>query len=367
MNIIFCNIAWMKYYEGFTEEDKPKHGGSFVNENEYGYVCENFLDYNEKCYGFVMLGGDIALESHFKETTIETPNIKDVLVVWVATNDDNEERIVGWYENAIVHREEQYLESYTNSDFALSYRIEAISEDCYLIPEEERDFQIQRVTQSGEETVIDSSNVWYADSSFVETGLISKVTEYIDNYNGNIINLKYTKEILNELVEDSSKEDFKELFDEGTKLYENDNYIESLRYLNRARSIKETTQVVWCIAECLFALNQYNKAIPLFNKVTQLEGTKIETERMLVFCYDRTFDRQKTLESLDKLIDLLGNSEENIEEKADLCWIGFYICLDLRDEENAKIISDKMLSLPSDESKEFGKEMKNILKEEFVK
>jgi len=31
--VVFCNIAWMKNYQGITDEDQPYNGGSFVKEN----------------------------------------------------------------------------------------------------------------------------------------------------------------------------------------------------------------------------------------------------------------------------------------------------------------------------------------------
>ena len=46
MNILFCNIAWMKHYEGITEEDKPRDGGSYVTENGNAYESNNFKNYN---------------------------------------------------------------------------------------------------------------------------------------------------------------------------------------------------------------------------------------------------------------------------------------------------------------------------------
>ena len=31
--VVFCNIAWMKFYSGITDNDQPKNGGAFVKEN----------------------------------------------------------------------------------------------------------------------------------------------------------------------------------------------------------------------------------------------------------------------------------------------------------------------------------------------
>lgn len=34
--IVFCNIAYMKYYCGSTEEDTPMNGGKYIGENKDG-------------------------------------------------------------------------------------------------------------------------------------------------------------------------------------------------------------------------------------------------------------------------------------------------------------------------------------------
>ena len=54
MRILFCNIAWMKYYNGITHDDKPVNGGSWVKENENAIECLNFTPYNDRIYcGYV--------------------------------------------------------------------------------------------------------------------------------------------------------------------------------------------------------------------------------------------------------------------------------------------------------------------------
>ena len=42
MKILFCNIAWMKWYKGYRNNDMPVNGGSFVQENEQGEENDNF-------------------------------------------------------------------------------------------------------------------------------------------------------------------------------------------------------------------------------------------------------------------------------------------------------------------------------------
>ena len=32
--VVFCEIAWMKYYSGVSEDDQPVNGGKYVKENK---------------------------------------------------------------------------------------------------------------------------------------------------------------------------------------------------------------------------------------------------------------------------------------------------------------------------------------------
>ncbi|MCF6466037.1 hypothetical protein [Clostridium sp. Cult2] len=184
MKVLFCNIAWMKYYLGTTEEDKPINAGSYIKENEDGGEIYNFQDYNGYCYGYVMLYGNMALEKHFEGVASNQSSVEDVLVIWVATNENSETRIVGWYKNATVFREEQYGRAFTNHHHDLYYRIKASAKDCYLLPEEQRTFPIERASAVGTGMGMGRSNIWYAESKFAQDILIPKVIDYIENYDG---------------------------------------------------------------------------------------------------------------------------------------------------------------------------------------
>ena len=43
MRVLFCKVSNMKYYKGACNDDIPKFGGSFVEENGYGHEEFNFL------------------------------------------------------------------------------------------------------------------------------------------------------------------------------------------------------------------------------------------------------------------------------------------------------------------------------------
>ena len=42
MKILFCNIVWMKKYQGITDDDKPKYCGAYVSEQTAGADIFNF-------------------------------------------------------------------------------------------------------------------------------------------------------------------------------------------------------------------------------------------------------------------------------------------------------------------------------------
>ena len=367
MNVLFCNIAWMKYYEGVNEEDKPKNGGSYVDENDYGNECYNFQDYNGKCYGFVMLHGNMNLELHFKETKKHQDFLQDVLVVWVATNDTNETRIVGWYKNATIYREEQYVEAFTNPEFDLCYRIEALAKDCYLLPEQQRTFPIQRAAQTGKGTGMGRANVWYADSSFAKTVLVPNIIEYIDNYNGEFDNFVSTDRILNEVIGENYKvDDYQSLYDQGIKNYEDNSYHEALKFFNTAKLIKETPEVIIGIAKTLFSMKCFNKAILLFEKLVEVGENTVESVRALVSCYDYIGDRKNTIKYCEILLGLLGDSEEVIDEKIFIYIVMFNINISLKDKRNAQeVIDDIKKYSNSQEVRKIIEKMRGIIKKEF--
>ena len=57
--IVFCNIAYMKYYRGVIKDiDEPVNGGKYVTENNDGGECYNFEPVSftdgEMMFGYVM-------------------------------------------------------------------------------------------------------------------------------------------------------------------------------------------------------------------------------------------------------------------------------------------------------------------------
>lgn len=203
MKILFCNIAWMKYYQGTCDEDIPVNGGSYVNENQSAGEAYNFLpvDIQESdsiSRTYVLGSFETKSRTGDKPNQVHIEKIKGcsglskedyaegVLVVWCATTPNHESRVVGWYKNATVCRwyESIDIEEDDGTTFERIQNIFALASDVVLLPESERYQQKWKAPRNNSKTGTPygffRSNVWY--------GLEDKAQEFIkqlvDNING---------------------------------------------------------------------------------------------------------------------------------------------------------------------------------------
>lgn len=166
--IIYCRVGWMENYDGqIKNADKIKNGGRYIKEQGYGHEIYNFQKTEQGFFGYV-------------RNTAETINIKnitghnddfvnDVLVVWIASN-DNGQYVIGWYKNATVYKKQQKIANdvmkYRDDKRCDDYNI--FSQDATLLPTDKRIFKIEGMGQAG---------VWYGSDEVNE-----KVLKYIENY-----------------------------------------------------------------------------------------------------------------------------------------------------------------------------------------
>lgn len=181
MKMLFCNVANMKNYQGVNDCDIPVGGGRFVNKNRFGYECNNYLEREDgNCYGFVETGYNPRSwrEKDGKNLNIDriVPGkgsykfVDGVRIVFVSGN-----KIIGWYDNARVYPERQYLKG----DRSNPYYFRAASENCHIIPDDERVMMSFRAKNNN--VGFGQSNVWYADRDIPDVhSLKKKVNDYID-------------------------------------------------------------------------------------------------------------------------------------------------------------------------------------------
>ena len=192
MRILFCNIAWMKYYNGVNEEDQPVNGGAWVWENHDAVESLNFTPCNDdKYYGYVSTksNGNKINELHVEK--LEGINKEDdlannVLVIWVAKrNQYSKNTIVGWYKNATVFRD------YKDRNEDYSYNIIANIEDCVLLPLNKRHKVVPRAGKDGYSYGMGQANVWFAQNDDEKCKeYVKNMIDYINSYDGENLALK---------------------------------------------------------------------------------------------------------------------------------------------------------------------------------
>lgn len=191
-NLIICNIGYMKYYNGVTEEDGFQGGGGkYTIENNDGGEKYNFCPREDgKIYGFVETNytdqeNHLGEAAFAKNIIIEKINpifkdkdtAEDVRVVFISKGPNNDKNVVvGWYENATVYRVRQEFEG------AFGYNIVCDVENAHLLVEEDRTFKYPKKNDDGTFN-FGQSNVSYPYSSGQESTikLANELNKYIDD------------------------------------------------------------------------------------------------------------------------------------------------------------------------------------------
>lgn len=215
MRILFCNIAWMDYYQGIIPgKDEPRNGGAYVLENndaheKYNfqsvYLTEKECNYpdDDYCLGFVetkSTNGKTVNQLNIERiegcsALKKEPEVDDVLVIYCAKYPDslaNETYVIGWYKHATVYRNYARI-NFLNEDgtvYEQFYNAIARKEDCVLLPRSlRRKSNIWRVPrkQRGISYGFGQANVWFAQGADENPDLrkfIDRIVSLIDTYEG---------------------------------------------------------------------------------------------------------------------------------------------------------------------------------------
>jgi hypothetical protein len=161
-SVLFARIGEMTYYAGPQKGgEKPSKGGGY-NRSKIGHEFFNFFqkfpNYPGRLFGFVQPGGgshkQIKLEKIDPTSARGADMVSNVTVVFVAN-----QRIVGWYKRATVHRRRVNLPSEVVRDIQrrlnqagvakqmvdpfIDFAVACDSKDATLLPTSERSFQIK--------------------------------------------------------------------------------------------------------------------------------------------------------------------------------------------------------------------------------
>lgn len=349
MKTILCEIAWMKKYAGVTEDDRPIRCKDHDLNIEKGNECYNFEDYDGYCYGFSDKVDNLIIEECFKDTKENRPYIDGILVVWIAADSGEDKKIVGWYKDARLFRELQEDESFTDPNHNLFYLFKARAENSFLLPEEGRNFIVDKSPE--------------ADAG----RLIAKILEYISGQEGPYANEIYSEEKMSETLHNYVI-DYNRLLNQGIKHYEKGQAMDGLIFFNTARMLNETTEVLLHIADGLMHFKRFSRACEIYERVLESEGDSIDLIEVMVYLSDYMKDRERTLYYCDKLLPLLDQEKEDSEYKVYIHLIMFKIYL-LQKNEIGALKKIKAISplLAQGEDRGFIEELKHKVNEIFAK
>lgn len=300
MNIIFCNIDWMKYYNGITPEDMPKHEGQIVKDTSDVFEKDNFSDFNGRCYGYVRSAGSITLEKHFRGIPQGIKSADGFMIVWCAAIDSEEMKIVGWYKNARVYRDLVNVPLF--EDEYLNFNFMADAKDCYLLPEEERTFTIKKTKSRSASKGAIKSNIWYAKSEYAQSEFVPRVRDFIEYYEGSFVHFQVDDALLHSLpLDEDNASGYDVLMDKGGELYEEQKAREAIPYFNAARKVKETYDVLFSLAQCYYDLNAFKISTSILEEAMEKFGETKEAVELAFICSDYILHREKAMKYFRKL------------------------------------------------------------------
>lgn len=158
MSLIFCNIGWMKHYDGIAG-DSIERGGKY-NKHSIGHEVCNFTNNRGSVYGYVQPVGETIKIEKIGASKGED-EIGGVTVVWTAGPESGGTVVVGWYKDATVYRSLQSIErpnAQQTKSGVTKFRVKAPWDRAVLLPVEKRELIIPRAVKGG----IGQSNVWFA-------------------------------------------------------------------------------------------------------------------------------------------------------------------------------------------------------------
>lgn len=311
MKIVFCNIAYLNYYDGrIIGELKPITGGRWVKENEDAHEKWNFLNYDGTCYGYVQSSGEQLHIERYDNVASNQENVEGMTVVWCAEHPTRGTVVVGWYKNAIMHRYCQYSVYTVLTGLERCYWFETKAENAYLLPEEYRTFAIGRASKTGTGTGFGRGNIWYAESEYAKKNIIPDVVLFMEQHEKYRINTQP--------CDFEQGEDLKELSDEEWSKFEkleDEVTLKKLAYAYRAYAYNPGADAAYIIGKTLMGLYQFAAAIPWYEKVLVEEPNDIESMGILMYLYQQCQQYEKSSEIGKRILDQVDESEKDFVDE----------------------------------------------------
>ncbi|WP_069997150.1 tetratricopeptide repeat protein [Cellulosilyticum sp. I15G10I2] len=289
MKILFITIPWMKYYTGEGDEEKitPLSGYNFQNINGYYYGYGDGLAY----IPIENLDGILA----------EDEVAEDVLVVWTSKNNEDENKVIGWYKNAKVYRHKKEVLTLDSDRIEMRYSILAKAKESTLLPPELRLLDVKNLAEP----------LWFTD----DIQLLKDITMYIHNYQGEKFNtLLNEKDLTAQSV--LTFPDYEMYFSKADTFLAKDLYGKAIRCFNKAIALEPDLVMAYeCKGSILLSLKMYDEALEVYKKIIMLEKNHNEAYYCLGLLYGLKENYNQCISYLNKYIASNPNDTQAIAER----------------------------------------------------
>lgn len=305
--IIICKTAWMQEYNGITNGDIPFNyfENTYKSNLEYTGEIYNFQEFNGKCYGYIQSYGNNYIENYFKSLFEDKTILKGYTIVWCAFDTNEKLKIVGWYKDASIYRNHRYLVDFFPQDSDDNgYDCSASSENVFLIPSENRKFELNDILDEAQMENIIKNPIFY-DISY-DSEVLNKVEKYISKYKGPFSDSGIMIKHLEEYVDE--KLTYEEAYKKGVD-YLNVDYTQAIKYINTARNLKETSEVMFYTGKCLQELNCFKRAVEFYARSIELDPENTEALVDILICYAKSGDADNSLNIAKKIIKLMRDKK----------------------------------------------------------
>ncbi len=311
MRIIFCNITYLRFYDGrVVGEVKPTTGGRWVQENEDAHEKWNFLNMDGMCYGYVQGNSEQMHIEKLDKVYNQQNEAEDVTVVWCASHPTRGTVVIGWYEHARAYRFLQNSITTPLTGIERNYWFSAKAENAYLLPEEERTLEIGRASQNGVGKGFGQQNYWYAESSYAKENIIPSVLAFMEAHRNkriNTLSAVYEAPEVMKPLNDAEKRTAEELGE--------DENMEYLPFAYRQYEFEPNADNAYRIAATLKNLFQYKKSIPWFEKTVEYDPDDWETKGVLVYVYSQCEEYNKAIALAEELLDSPIAENQDIKDE----------------------------------------------------
>lgn len=209
--VLFARVGNMDYYQGAADE-RPIGGGKY-NEDNIGFEACNFLSVENYIYGYFQPGGykpggitygSINLQRIDPKVGRNDTEVDNVLVIFFTTDPALEVNamgpvtrsvIVGWYKNATVYREREYISRLGINSGLDGYFLKVKASDAFLLPKKNRAYRLGHSIYGEKKGNPGQSNSFYLyeqDKTLKNFNKdiykwIPEAIKYVNTYNGPVL------------------------------------------------------------------------------------------------------------------------------------------------------------------------------------